>query len=492
MLVQLLKFPALPEIALLIMICVVLLLDLFVKQKRALLSYVMAQLSLVVTLCFVFCLHLVPAQVIFRQQFVWDSVAYCIKLTVLILGIFIFIYARDAMGKKPPKPVYSSEFYVLGLFSILGMLIVTSANSLLSLYLGLELLSFPLYALVATERWQANSAEAAMKYFILGALASGLLLYGFSLVYGTTHSLVISAISQTLSHAGGQFSIILSIGLIFIIGGIAFKLGAVPFQSWVPDVYQGATTPITLFIGSAPKVAGLALAIRLLIDALPSLHQQWQPLLAIIAIASFCLGNLVAIIQTNLKRMLAYSAIAHIGYILLGIVAGTPLGYAMSLFYVSSYALMAMGAFGLIILVSQANYEIEQIDDLRGLNARHPWLALLMLVIMFSMAGIPPTVGFFAKMGILQALISVDQVWLATLAIIFAIIGSYYYIYVVKVMYFEEPTPTIQALQPVQVSRVAYLALSINAILLLVFGLFPNWIMWLAKSAFSVINYPIY
>jgi len=485
MLVHLLRFPAFPEMALLSMICIVLLISLFVKQRQELISYVGAQCSVVITLGLVFYLHRVPAHVLFNQHFTWDSVAYCIKLAILTLSIFVFIYARGAIQQKS---IPSGEFYLLGLFSILGMLILSSANSLLSLYLGLELLSFPLYALVALERRCANSAEAAMKYFILGALASGLFLYGLSLLYGTTHTLVIPAISQALLQAG-QSPIILSIGLVFIVAGIAFKLGAVPFQAWVPDVYQGAPTPVTLFVGAAPKVAGLAMASRLLIDALPSLHQQWQPLLAIIAIGSFGLGNLVAIVQTNLKRMLAYSAIAHIGYTLLGFVAGSAFGYAMSLFYVLIYALMATGAFGLLIVLSQSGHEIEHINDLRGLNARSPWLAFLMLLIMFSMAGIPPTAGFFAKMGILQALIQAHQIWLATLAIIFAIIGSYYYLYVVKVMYFEEPESTMP---PLRAAQDAYLALSINAILLLVLGLFPSQIIWLSKAAFLTINHPVY
>ncbi len=485
MLAQLFKFPALPEISLLGMICIVLLLELFVKQKQAIVTYVASQLSLVITFCLVFHVHAIPAQVIFNQHYVWDPIACVIKLSVLIVSVFAFVYARDFIKQKP---INSGEFYLLGLFSILGMLILASANSLLSLYLGLELLSFPLYALVALQRGCGNSAEAAMKYFILGALASGLFLYGLSLLYGSTHALAIPAIQQALLQ-GGQSPLILSIGLIFIVAGIAFKLGAVPFQLWVPDVYQGAPTAVTLFIGAAPKVAGLAMAIRLLIDALPSLHDQWQPLLAIIALASFSLGNLVAIVQTNLKRMLAYSAIAHIGYTLLGLVAGTAFGYAMSLFYVFMYALMALAAFGVLIVVSQAGYEVEDIKDLQGLNARSPWLAFLMLIIMFSMAGIPPTAGFFAKMGILQALIAVHQIGLATLALIFAIIGSYYYLNVVKVMYFEEPEST---LPPLHITRDAYLALSINAILLLVLGLFPSQLIWLTRAAFLTINHPVY
>ncbi|WP_342219472.1 NADH-quinone oxidoreductase subunit NuoN [Rickettsiella endosymbiont of Miltochrista miniata] len=481
---QLLQFPATPEIALLLMTCVILLLELFVEQKSSLLTYSATQVSLVITLALVMHLQHVPAQFLFHQHFTWDLVAYFIKLCILIFSVFAFVYARDAIKQLH---MHSGEYYLLGLFSILGMLVLTSANSLLSLYLGLELLSFPLYAMVALQRQSSQAAEAAMKYFILGALASGLFLYGLSLLYGATHSLILPTIHQALL-VGGQSHVLLSTGLIFILAGTAFKIGAAPFQLWVPDVYQGAPTPVTLFISAAPKIAGLALAIRLLVDAMPSLFSYWQPLLAVIAILSFSLGNLVAIVQSNLKRMLAYSAIAHMGYGLLGLVAGTAMGYAMSLFYMLAYGLMALAAFGLLVVMSQSG-QVEHISDLRGLNARNPWLALMMLLAMFSMAGIPPTIGFFAKLGILEALISAHLLWIATLAIIFAIIGAYYYINVIKVMYFEEPAPTTPCLL---VAPDAYLALSINAILLLVLGLFPSQLIWLAKAVFFTINHPVY
>lgn len=481
---QLFQYPALPEIALLLMTCVILLLDLFVKQKSSLLTYSATQLSLLITLGLVIHLQRIPAQLLFHQHFTWDLVAYFIKLCILIFSLFAFVYARDSIKNLH---IHSGEYYLLGLFSILGMLVLSSANSLLCLYLGLELLSFPLYAMVALQRQSSQGAEAAMKYFILGALASGLFLYGLSLLYGATHSLILPTIHQVLL-LGGQSSVLLSTALIFILAGIAFKIGAAPFQLWVPDVYQGAPTPVTLFISAAPKIAGLALAIRLLVDTVPSLLNYWQPLLAVIAILSFSLGNLVAIVQSNLKRMLAYSAIAHMGYGLLGLVAGTAMGYAMSLFYMLAYGLMALAAFGLLVVMSKSG-QVEQISDLRGLNARNPWLALMMLLAMFSMAGIPPTIGFFAKLGILEALISVHLLWIATLAIIFAIIGAYYYINVIKVMYFEEPEPTIPRLM---VASDAYLALSINAILLLVLGLFPSQIIWLAKAVFFTINHPVY
>lgn len=481
---QLLRFPALPEIALLLMTCVILLIDLFAQQKSSLLTYIATQMSLIITLAIVIYLHRIPAQLLFHQHFTWDLVAYFIKLCILLFSLFAFVYARDAIKRLN---IHSGEYYLLGLFSILGMLVLTSANSLLSLYLGLELLSFPLYAMVALQRQSSQGAEAAMKYFILGALASGLFLYGISLFYGATHSLILPTIHQTLL-VGGQSNLLLSTGLVFILAGIAFKIGAAPFQLWVPDVYQGAPTPVTLFISAAPKIAGLALAIRLLVDTMPSLFSYWQPLLTVIAILSFSLGNLVAIVQSNLKRMLAYSAIAHMGYGLLGLVAGTAMGYAMSLFYMLAYGLMALAAFGLLVVMSKSS-QIEYIHDLSGLNARNPWLALMMLLAMFSMAGIPPTIGFFAKLGILEALISVHLLWIATLAIIFAIIGAYYYINVIKVMYFEESKSTSA---PLLIASDAYLALSINAILLLVLGLFPSQLIWLAKTVFFTINHPVY
>lgn len=481
---QYLHYPALPEIALLVMTCLTLLIDLFVKQKSYFLTYSATQLSLLITLALLIRLYHVPAQVVFHEQFTWDLVAYFIKLCILIFSLFVFIYARGALKNLS---IHSGEYYLLGLFSILGMLVLTSANSLLTLYLGLELLSFPLYAMVALQRQSSQGAEAAIKYFILGALASGLFLYGLSLLYGASHSLILSHIHDALV-VGGQSPLLLSTGLIFILAGIAFKLGAAPFQLWVPDVYQAAPTPVTLFISAAPKIAGLALAIRMLVGSMPNLLSYWQPLIAVIAILSFSLGNLVAIVQSNLKRMLAYSSIAHMGYGLLGLVAGTPMGYAMSIFYMLAYGLMALAAFGLLVVMSRLS-QIEYINDLKGLNARSPWLAFMMLLTMFSMAGIPPTIGFFAKLGILESLISVHLIWVATLAIIFAIIGAYYYINVVKVMYFEEPEPTVPQ---ISVVSDAYLALSINAILLLVLGLFPSQLIWLAKTIFFTINHPVY
>lgn len=483
---QLFQFTALPEIVLLVMTCVVLLVDLFVKQEKGTLTYVLAQFSLLITLAFVLFFHSTPTQTLFNQHFIWDPTSYLIQASLLFFSVFAFVYARKALQSYA---IFPGEFYLLALFSVLGMLVLSSANSLLTLYLGLELLSFPLYTLVALQRHSQPSAEAAMKYFILGALASGLFLYGISLLYGATHSLILSDIQSIILHGTSVAPKVLVLALIFITAGFAFKLGAAPFHFWVPDVYQGAATPVTLFISAAPKVAGLAMAIRLLIEALPSLQSHWHPLMASLAILSFALGNLVAIVQTNLKRMLAYSAIAHIGYALLGFVAGSKFGYAMAVFYVLIYGLMALGAFALIIVVSQPGKIIEEVNDLRGLNARNPWLAFLMLLIMFSMAGIPPMAGFFAKMGILQALIEAHQLWLATLAVIFAIIGAYYYLNVVKVMYFEEPEPT---LPPIHAAKDAYLALSINAILLLVLGLFPSQLIWLTKATFLTITHPVY
>lgn len=467
--------PALPEIFLLSMICMVLLADIFVKRHTV--TYLLAQLALIGTASLVIWLYAEPAVVIFNNSYIWDSVAGLLKLFILTAGLFAFIYARTYISEHN---IPQGEYYVLGLLSLLGMLVLVSAYSLLTLFLGLELVSLPLYAMVALQRNSAISAEAAMKYFVMGALASAMLLYGFSMIYGVTHQLNVNAIANNISSLSHTQQLPLLFGLVFAIAGVAFKLGAAPFHMWVPDVYQGAPTSVTLFVGSAPKIAAVGMAIRLIVQAMPSLMAQWQEVLIVMAVISIALGNIVAIVQTNLKRMLSYSAIAHIGYMLLGLLSATTEGYASAVFYIFSYAIMSLGAFALLVLLSQAGIEVEQIADLRGLNARSPWLAFIMLLIMFSMAGIPPTVGFFAKLGVLQALINVHKVWLATLALVFAIIGAYYYINVVKVMYFEEP----EELKPVSTSKDMYAAISINGVAILLLGLFPNTLIELCRQAF--------
>lgn len=472
--------PALPEIFLLAMTCLVLLADLFIPQKKHLLTYSLAQFALIGSALLVLWLYATPATLIFHNAFVWDHFAAILKFFMLVITIFAFLYGRGYIYEhRMPQ----GEYYILGLFSVLGMMVLVSAHNFIPLYLGVELSSLPLYAMVAIQRDSVVATEAAMKYFVLGALASAILLYGMSMIYGATHSLDISEIARASLATPAQQQFILIFGLVFLITGIAFKFGAAPFHMWVPDVYQGAPTSVTLFIGSAPKIAALGMAVRLLVDGMPELVTQWQQVLIVIAVVSFGLGNIVAIVQSNLKRMLSYSAIAHMGYMSLGLLAATPFGYAAAMFYMLVYAVMSLGAFGMLVLLSRAGIEVEQIRDLKGLNARNPWLALMMLLVMFSMAGIPPTVGFFAKLGILEALIAVHQVWLATLALLFAIVGAYYYLNVVKVMYFEEPQDTA----PIVPSFDARLAISINGLAILALGIFPSGLINACRSAFTIL-----
>ena len=472
-------YPALPEIFLLAMTCVVLLVDLFIPQRKHLLTYGLAQITLLMTLVCVVYLSLQPATVIFNGAYIWDPVACILKIFILGASFFAFIYARQYIAERD---FAVGEYYMLGLFSVLGMLVLVSAYNFITIFLGLELLSLPLYALVALQRNAAKPAEAAMKYFVMGSLASAMLLYGLSMLYGATGTLNIGAFAKAVAIMPLPQQLILVFGLVFVMAGIAFKWGAAPFHLWVPDVYQGAPTSVTLLVGSAPKIAAFGMAVRLLMDALPSLALQWHEILVVIAVLSIALGNIVAIVQTNLKRMLAYSAIAHMGYMSLGLLTVTRDGYAASLFYMVNYAVMSLGAFAVLVALSRAGVEAEQISDLRGLNARNPWLAFMMLLIMFSMAGIPPLVGFFAKLGVLEALIRVHMVWLAVLALVFAIIGAYYYLTVVKVMYFEEPDNRA----PIMNGLDMRIAISVNGLIILFLGLFPSTLIEMCRTAFFV------
>ena len=387
-----------------------------------------------------------------------------------LFGFFAFAYAREYIeARKIPV----SEYYLLGLFSILGMSIMVSAYSFLSIYLGLELLSLPLYAMVAMNRESSLSTEAAMKYFVLGALASGMLLYGISLLYGVTGSIQLNTVADVLN---AHQNLVAVAAMIFVMGGLIFKFGAVPFHMWVPDVYQGAATPTTLFIASAPKVAAFAITLRILAQSMPSLEVYWVQILIVISVMSMLFGNLLAIAQTNIKRMLAYSSIAHIGYTLLGIVAGpnSTLGYSSAMFYIATYVLVAAGAFAIITIMSRDGIELDNLEDYRGLNARNPWLAFMMMLLLFSMAGVPPMVGFFAKLGLLEALVQAHLVWLAVFALLFALIGVYYYLRVVMLMYFEEPVEAV-ANTPIIVSSDMMAAISLNGVAALLLGLLPSF-----------------
>jgi len=468
----------LPEIFLLSMACVVLLADVFLAKRFRSITFLLTQASLIGA----FCITLpqfkdYPQPIIaFSGNYVIDKLAALCKLFIFLFSFFSFAYARNYLQARK---INTGDFYILGLFSVLGMSVMASAESMLTVFLGLELLSLPLYAMVAMYKESSHATEAAMKYFVLGSLATGLFLYGVSLLYGVTGSIQISLIAQSLE-AHQNPAILMA--LVFILAGLIFKFGAVPFHMWVPDVYEGAATPVTLFIASAPKVAAFAITIRILVEALPSLQVDWQQILIVFAVLSMFFGNLVAIAQTNLKRMFAYSSIAHIGYTLLGIIAGpaSSQGYSAAMFYLFTYVMVAAGAFAIITLLSQDGQEFDKLEDYRGLNARNPWLAFMLLLLLFSMAGVPPTVGFLGKLGLLEALVQAKLVWLAVLALIFSIIGAYYYLRVVMLMYFEEPTIE-NANTPIVTTSGMMLMVSVNGAAALALGLLPSFFIDLCR-----------
>jgi len=418
-----------------------------------------------------------PPSYAFGNMFVSDYMGNVLKLFTYMAVAACFVYSR---GYLADRDLLKGEFFALALFATLGMLVMISANHFLSLYLGLELLSLCLYAMVALNRDSAASTEAAMKYFVLGALASGLLLYGMSMIYGATGTLDISAVSKALE-GGRAAKPVLVFGLVFVVSGLAFKLGVVPFHMWIPDVYHGATSAVTLFIGSAPKLAAFAMAMRLLVNGLLELAVDWQQMLVILSVASMAIGNLAAIAQTNIKRMLAYSTISHMGFMLLGMLSGVVNGnwlnaadaYGAAMFYSLVYVLMSLGAFGVVVLLSRSGFEAEQLTDFKGLNRRSPWFAFVMLVMMFSLAGIPPTAGFYAKLSVLQSTLAAGQVWLAVVAVMFSLIGSFYYLRVVKLMYFDEPEDH----SPVTARPDMAVVLSANGLAVLLLGILPGPLM---------------
>ncbi len=470
--------PAIPEMVLLAMGCVVLLVDAYLPERNRAFSYQVAQSALVLTAALV--IFTVPAAptLTFSGTFVSDQMSAVLKVAILILTYLTFTYSKAYLQDRK---ILRGEFYVLGITAVLGMMVLVSAHSLLTVYLGLELLSLSLYALVALHRDSVLASEAAMKYFVLGALASGLLLYGISMLYGASGTLDLGELAAAVN-GGSELDLVLVLGLVFVMVGIAFKLGAVPFHMWVPDVYEGAPTPVTLFIGSAPKLAAFAMLIRLLVEGLSGLQAEWHQILVLLSVLSMGIGNLIAIAQSNLKRMLAYSTIAHVGFLFLGIIAGTPQGYAAAMFYVIVYALMAAGGFGMIILLSRAGFEADQLDDFRGLNERNSWYALLMLILMLSMAGVPPFLGFWAKWAVLSELVASGTVWLAAVAVFFAVIGLFYYLRIVRLLYFEKPMDD----SPISPSPEVHVLISANAISILVLGVYPAILMGVCLAAFSV------
>ncbi len=478
-------YVAIPEIFALSMLSVILLVDVFLKPRFRYFTYFLVQITLVTTFIIVLDQYVdLPKIITFNGHYILDKLAILTKLFILITSIFAFIYARPYIEQRN---ISRSEYYILGLFAVIGMQIMASAYSFLTIYLGLELLSLALYAMVALYKDSSSATEAAMKYFVMGALASGLLLYGISIVYGVTGSIEIGAIADLIRQIPANQNIVVVTGLIFILSGLLFKFGAVPFHMWVPDVYDGAPTSVTLFIASAPKIAAFCITMRILVEAMPGAFTiPWQNILIVVAVLSMFGGNVLAIAQTNIKRMLAYSSIAHIGYTLLGVLAGpeSATGYSAAMFYIATYVIVAAGAFAIIAMLSHDGIELDKIEDYRGLNARNPWLAFMMLLLMFSMAGVPPTVGFFAKLGLLQALVQAHYVWLAALSLVFAIIGAYYYLRIVMYMYFEEPKDsfigTHIAIQPGILT-----AITLNGVAALGLGLLPSGLIDMCRLSIA-------
>ena len=474
---------ALPEIFLLTMACLILVIDVYLPQEKRNFTYVLTQLSLIIAFVLLLTNQTDVRVLAFNDLFVQDPMADILKLFITIISFVVFVYSREYLMARN---MFKGEFYVLSLFSIVGRMLMVSANNLLMLYLGLELLSLCLYALVAFNRDSDDGPEAAMKFFVLGAIASGMLLYGMSILYGLSGSLQLSEISDAvIATTTGSDSNAQRLGmifaLVFIVVALAFKLGAVPFHMWVPDVYQGAPTAVTVFIGTAPKLAGFAMVIRLMVEGLGGLQADWQQMIIVLAILSLAVGNIVAIAQTNLKRMLAYSTISHVGFILLGVLAGTAEGYSAAMFYTISYTFMSLGSFGIIMLLARKGFEAVNISDLTGLNQRCPWFAFMMMVLMLSMAGIPPTVGFWAKLSVLSAVVSIDMVWMAVIAVFFSIIGIFYYLRIIKVMYFDDAVDDA----PLECGRDMQLALSTNGLAILALGFYPAALMSLCVSVFN-------
>lgn len=469
--------PVLPEILLLTVASLVLVVDLFLKDEQRIISYGIAQIGLLVAAGASMLVAGPDTQIVFEGSVVRDGVTDVLRVAILLISFGAFLYARSYLADRD---LFKGEFFTLGLFAVLGMLIMVAAGNFLVMYLGLELLSLSLYAMVAFDRDSKLGSEAAMKYFVLGALASGMLLYGISMIYGATGTIDFQTLSEVLAQ-GSANGMILVFGIVFVMIGLAFKFGAVPFHMWAPDVYQGAPTATTLFVSSAPKIAAFAMAIRIFADGMQDLHADWQGMLAILAVLSLAVGNVIAIAQTNIKRMLAYSTISHVGFIFIGLLAGTDKGYAAAMFYAITYALTALAAFGVVILLSRRGFEAENLEDYKGLHERSPWFAGMMLLVMFSMAGVPPTVGFFAKLFVLEAIVDIGVVWLAIVAVFFSIIGAFYYLRVIKYMYFDKPTDT----EPFSMGMDARVGLSVNGVLLLMLGIYPTPLLDYCIAAFG-------
>ena len=481
--------PAYPEMFLLVAASAILLIDMFLGDARRLVTYWLTLATLLVC-AFLSAAYLIDGSTwyTFSNAFVGDPMANLLKLATSLATIVTLIYSHDYLVDRGiVSGERGGEFYALVLFSTIGQFVMISANNFLMVYLGLELMSLSFYALVALRRDHTASTEASMKYFILGALASGFLLYGMSMLYGATGTLDLSMLAKQLD-AGIANRTILVFGLVFIVAGLAFKLGVVPFHMWIPDVYQGAPSAVTLIVGGAPKLAAFAIALRLLVEGMIALALDWQQMLVILAVLSLALGNLAAIAQTSVKRMLGYSTISHMGFMVLGLLSGIINGnaysavsaYSSALFYVVVYVFTTTAAFGVLLVMSRNGYEADHIDDFKGLQRRNPWAAFVMLLVMFSFAGVPPTIGFYAKLSVLSAAFATGAVWLVVFAVVMSLFGAYYYLRIVKLMYFDAPVEDANLAPRAQAGAGrldARIVLIVNGIAIIVIGLFPDSLM---------------
>jgi len=464
---------AAPEIFLSAAACALLMLDLFLTETGRRWTGALAVLALLATAVLSAVQPVSERVVALGGLFELDRMAQLLKVVTLLAVAVVFVYSTDYLRRRA---ILKGEYYVLGLFATVGAMVLISAGSLITLYLGLELMSLCLYAMVAFDRDSGIAAESAIKYFVLGSMSSGTLLYGMSIVYGVTGHLELAAIAQIV-HSSFAGNIGLIFGIAFMIVGVGFKLGAVPFHMWIPDVYEGSPTCVTVFIGTASKLAAFGLLMRLLPEALAGSQADWSQMLVVISVLSMAVGNIVAIAQTNIKRMLAYSTISHIGYVLLGVLAGTAQGYQAAMFYIISYVLVAGGAFGMVLLLARQGFEADQITDFNGLNARSPWFAGMMAMLMFSLAGVPPFIGFWAKLGVVQAVLGVGYTWLAVVAVLFSVVGAFFYLRIVKLMYFDEPTDT----SVIGGSPLMRTVLSANALLAIALGIVPGTLIALCQ-----------
>ena len=466
-----------PEIVVLTGACLVLLVDLYVSDARRHVGYWLTQLVLLVATCVTIATSRDDVVKAFHGMVVDDMLADFLRLACFVSVSLMLFYSRSYLTARS---LFRGETFVLTLFALLGMQVMISGNSFLTLYLGLELLSLSLYAMVALDRDHQGAAEAAMKYFVLGALASGMLLYGLSMIYGATGSLDIDLVARSVLSKQGN-ALLITFGLVFVVSGIAFKLGAAPYHMWVPDVYQGSPTAVTLLIGTAPKLAAFALTIRLLSGALQGTSFDWQGMLIVLSLLSMVLGNLIAIAQSNIKRMLAYSTIANMGFMLLGFLTADLNGFSAAMFYTVAYVFTSLASFGMVMLLSRAGFECELLEDFKGLNQRAPWWAFMMLLVMFSLAGLPPTIGFYAKFSVIEAAVNAGFTWLAVVAVVTSLIGAFYYLRVVKLMYFDDPVDR----SPLDTRGDTRVLLSTNGVLLLLLGIFPQPLMGLCVIALT-------